>query len=277
MKSANIFLHELILFSLTQLLGIFVAYRYWFYLMPEGLATEVDFKFSYADIFIILIFLLVFILISVKKGRAAGVFFKIFFWLVIFSGSQAVFYSFVPSFWASVFALVLVFLMSKVRQVWLQNLGVVLGIAGIGAIVGLSLEPMTAVFILVGSSVYDIFTVYLTGHMVKMAQTMIQAGAIFGLVIPSDFSGFKEKMSGVQPGERFMILGSGDVALPLILTASLAVFSLWQALAVAGFSMLGLLITHILFVKQKERKPMAALPPIAAMSIIGYLITSFLW
>jgi len=276
MKSANIFLHELILFSLTQLLGIFVAYRYWFYLMPEGLATEVDFKFSYTDIFIILIFLLVFILISVKKGRAAGVFFKIFFWLIIFSGSQVVFYNFVSPFWALVFALALVFVTSKVQRVWLQNLGVVLGIAGIGAIVGLSLEPMTAVFVLAGFSVYDIFAVYLTGHMVKMAQTMIQAGAIFGLVIPSDLSGFKEKMISVRPGERFMILGSGDVVLPLILATSIVVFSLWQALVVAGFSMLGLFITHTLFVKQKERRPMAALPPIAAMSIIGYLITSFL-
>ena len=73
MKSANIFLHELILFSLTQLLGIFVAYRYWFYLMPEGLATEVDFKFSYTDIFIILIFLLVFIFIFILNYNTKNI------------------------------------------------------------------------------------------------------------------------------------------------------------------------------------------------------------
>ena len=110
-----------------------------------------------------------------------------------------------------------------------------------------------------------------------MAEGMIASRAIFGFIIPAKLSGFKEKLSVVRPGENFMILGSGDIVLPLILTASLARSSFWQAMAVAVFSVFGLLLTHLIFVNQKERRPMAALPPIAALSIVGYLITTFVF
>ena len=83
-------------------------------------------------------------------------------------------------------------------------------------------------------------------------------------------------MKNVTPGEGFMILGSGDVALPLVLAASLVRTSLTQASVVAVFSLLGLILTHLIFTNQATRRPMAALPPIAAMSIIGYLVTSML-
>ena len=71
-----------------------------------------------------------------------------------------------------------------------------------------------------------------------------------------------------------MILGSGDVILPLLLAASLVRISVSQAAVVVVFACLGLLITNLLFTSQKTRRPMAALPPIAAMSIIGYLVAS---
>ena len=112
--------------------------------------------------------------------------------------------------------------------------------------------------------------------MVKLAEAMIQSRAIFGFVIPSSFKSFGERMTQVLPGEQFMILGSGDVILPLLLSASLVRASIYQSVIVALFSVLGLFLMHLIFANQKIRRPMAALPPIAMMSIIGYLIVSFL-
>ncbi len=275
MLKARVFVKELILFSGAQALGLIVAFRYLSYFKNSGVVPDLNLQFSLTDIIFMSVFLLLFIFLAVRKNRVSQVFFRIFFWLVVFSGSQALFFAFVPPFWALIAAVLLVVLMVKVSRVWLQNLGVVLGVAGIGLVVGLSLTPLTAVFILAILSVYDIVAVYFTGHMVKMAEGMIRAQAIFGLVIPSENSGFKEKMADIKPGEQFMILGSGDVALPLILISSLTRISSVQAWFVAGFAVLGLLITHLLFVSQKQRRPMAALPPIAAMSIIGYLVTNF--
>ena len=150
----------------------------------------------------------------------------------------------------------------------------VITLAGLGAILGLSLTPLTVVIILVVLSFYDIIAVYRTGHMIKLAQTMIQTRAIFGLVIPEKAEGFKENVRAVEPGERFMILGSGDVVLPLVLAAALASISLRQSITVAVFACAGIALTHLLFANQPERKPMAALPPIALMSIIGYVVAT---
>lgn len=272
MFKAGIFARELILFSVAQTLGLVTAFRYLSFFKDGGFVLDTNLHFSFADIIFMSFFLLFFIFLTLKNNHASRIFFRISFWLIIFSGSQTLFFVFMPPFWSLVAAVILVVSMIKTSKVWLQNLGVILGLAGIGSFVGLSLEPLTAVFVLAILSVYDIVAVYLTGHMIKMAEGMIRARAIFGLVIPSENSGFKEKIADIQPGEQFMILGSGDVVLPLILITSLARVSSVQAWVVAGFSALGLLITHLLFVSQKQRRPMAALPPIAAMSIIGYLV-----
>ena len=73
-----------------------------------------------------------------------------------------------------------------------------------------------------------------------------------------------------------MILGSGDIGLPLMFAASLVSTSLWAAVVVALFSVIGLFVTHVLFLNQQQRRPMAALPPIATMAIIGYLVALML-
>src|SRR3989344_2373167 len=265
----------LILFVSAQILGLLTAQRQLAVFQSAGLPFF-DFKFSFWDIFVSSVVLLVFIFFAFKQGRLSRVFFKIFLWLVIFSGSQIVFYSFLPSAAALVALALLLVCVWAVSNIAIQNLAVVLGIAGISSMLGLSLTPVTAVILLTLFSVYDIVAVYFTGHMVKMAENMIRSKAIFGLVIPNKFSDFKEKTGNIKLGEQFMILGSGDVALPLILVSSLVRVSLAQAWIVAGFAVVGFVITHFLFINQKERKPMAALPPIAMMSILGYLITSFL-
>jgi len=48
---------------------------------------------------------------------------------------------------------------------------------------------------------------------------------------------------------------------------------LGQAVITSLFSLIGLFITHLIFVNQKSRRPMAALPPIATLTIIGYLVS----
>lgn len=146
--------------------------------------------------------------------------------------------------------------------------------AGIGAVIGLSFTPETVIILLVALSFYDIIAVYKTKHMVALAENMIKSRAIFGFVIPIAPSGFGEKMVRVVPGEQFMILGSGDVILPLLLSSSLVRVSLTASIIVAAFSAAGLFLMHLIFINQKIRRPMAALPPIALTAILGYLVAS---
>ena len=111
--------------------------------------------------------------------------------------------------------------------------------------------------------------------MIKLAQAMIESRAIFGFVIPEPGRTVRERVSNVAPGQGFMILGSGDVIFPLLLSVSLVRASLAQAILVVVFSGLGLFLMHLIFSNQQVRRPMAALPPIALMSIAGYLVASF--
>lgn len=268
------FLRVLIPFSLTQALGIYVAYKF----MPLFSAAQpVNFRdISIQDYIPLAVFIAVFVFLIARFRRAGSLFFKIFLTLLVFSGVEAV-----SAIWlnpsASVLAGILgVILFWSVRNVIVHNLAMVVTIASLGAILGLSMVPISVVYILVIFSVYDIVAVYKTKHMIKLADAMIRSRAIFGFVIPETGGGIKGKISAVTPGQGFMILGSGDVIFPLLLAASLVRISIRHSAIVAIFAAAGLFLMHIIFINQKVRKPMAALPPIALMSIIGYLVASLI-
>lgn len=229
------------------------------------------------QIIFFLAFFTVFIYFISKFSHKSGGFFRFILGLAIFAGSQTVFslisnniiFSMSP-------AIILVAAVFKEKVVFLHNIGIILAMAGIGAVLGLSLTPVSVVVLLLILSFYDIIAVYKTGHMVKIAEDMIKSQAISGIVLPQNIKGWTENLARVRPGGEFMILGSGDLIMPLILIASvIRIHGLASGLIVLFFSLLGLSLTYYLFVTQRARKPMAALPPIAAMSIVGYLIAAF--
>jgi presenilin-like A22 family membrane protease len=268
-----LFLKIFILFGLTQLAGIYVAYK--FLPLLGSLQPARISSFSISDVIILAVFVFFLVLIVKRLKLVSLIFFKLFLSVVIFTGTQAMLALWLSPLISTLAAFLLLVLFWFFNNVFLQDLVMVLTFAGVGAILGISLAPETVILILVILSFYDIIAVYKTRHMVELAEAMIQSRAIFGFVIPSSFRGFKERMIKVSPGEQFMILGSGDVILPLLLSTSLVRTSVSQALIVAAFSVLGLFLMHLIFTNQKTRQPMAALPPIALAAIVGYIVASF--
>ena len=267
----KLFFKEAILFAATLALGIFTAYRY--SLMPDAVQLP-ELKLSFWDALLVIVVILFFVF-APKYKRVAKFSFKFFLVFVVFAGSQIIAGAFLnpPMDLAAAIIAVLIFIF--LRNVLVHNIGVILGIAGIASVLGLAISPKTAVFLLVMLSFYDIFSVYVTRHMVAMARNMIESGAPFGFIIPSEGESFLRPRHEAQTkiGEQFMILGSGDVGLPLILACSLVGLYVSEAVIVGIFSLAGLFLTHLIFVNQTVRKPMAALPPIATMAIIGYLVS----
>ena len=269
----NLFWKELFLFGTTLLIGIFSAYNYRF-LMEKTLIKP---KFSsWDDIVVFLVVLAILSVVILKFKKFGALLLKFFLLLVVFSGSQTVFGSFISSPWDMILALIMVLFFMLIRNVFVHDLGMIIGLAGISSLLGITISPNTAVALLVILSFYDIIAVYWTKHMIYMAQSMIESGAIFGFIIPFEIKDiFNHKLEARQKlGDKFMILGSGDIGLPLILVSSLAVVSIRQSLVTALFALVGLFLTHLMFVNQEGRKPMAALPPIATLTIIGYIIAS---
>lgn len=265
-----IFWQELLLFAATQMIGIFTALKS----RPLILEQRPGFELTPGGIIFFLLLVVVFAYLLNRLSRHSPIFFKLILGLAIFAGSQTVFsFVFNEIIFSTAAAVLLAIAVLKVKKVFLHNIGVILALAGIGAILGLSLAPISAVLLLLILSFYDIVAVYKTGHMIRLAGNMIKSGAIFGLVIPQKFQDWTKGLDRVRPGGEFMILGSGDAVMPLILTASVTKnFGLASGLIVLFFSLLGLFLTYYLFISQKTRRPMAALPPIAVASIAGYLV-----
>ncbi|MDP3004316.1 MAG: presenilin family intramembrane aspartyl protease [Candidatus Azambacteria bacterium] len=264
----KMFLQELASFSLIGVISIFsvakiysssfisetqtLAISWWQFLLAFGIGTAI-----------------VLGLIRIMHG---GLLLRLFFLFALFSGVLITTSVFIPDTWALIFSLFLIFLYIIWPYVWLHNLVLVLTLPGIAALLGASLNPWTTVLILIIISVYDYVAVYKTKHMVRMAKAMISGRAIFAMIFPEHWQGFKSHLNEVRPGEGFMMLGTGDFVFPLIMAASAYAISPVAAWLVFSFALLGLLLMHLIFISQKIRRPMPALPPLAAFAILGFLI-----
>lgn len=268
----SLFVKEAILFGATLALGLYAAYHYsldFIDIVQEGAV-----RFTLTDLVVLLILFSAIFFISRHK-RIARFSFKFFLILIVFSGTQVILRTILPSPWDLAVSILFTLIFSMGANVLVHNLGIVLGVGGIAAVFGLSISINLGLALLVALSLYDIVAVYVTKHMVTMAKSMIESGAVFGFLIPLQFRGFLHSRNEAQVGigENFMILGSGDIGLPLIFAVSLIKTSPASAIIAAAFSLLGLFLTHILFLNQEKRRAMAALPPIATITIIGYLIS----
>lgn len=272
----KIFLWEALFFSLALFLGIATAFRLSKFLeiqkVPVSNVNPLQLIFS----FLLATLLILAILFFMKSKSKKGVIFKAIFILVIFFGGIVTLKLWLGDFLALVLITFFVLLWLKRRTVLIHNLCIILGIAGLGASLGLRLEPLMMVFLLIAFSAYDFIAVYKTKHMVKMAKEMMAHQAILALIVPQGLSGLGGRLKEVKAGGKYLVLGGGDIAFPLLLCVSLIRQSILFSLIVGVFSLIGLLLSFLIFTNQKIKRPIPALPPIALFSILGFLITLLL-
>jgi len=282
----KVFLWEIVLFSLTLFLGIITAIKlsriYETLGVQEKNLPLISF-WQFVLYFIIGTLLILAIPRFVRSKNKKGKIFKFIFIFAIFLGGFITLDVWIASRlfpFGDIIALFLIiyfiFLWIESSSVLIHNICTIIGIAGMGATLGLRMKPETIIPLLIFFSVYDFIAVYKTKHMVRMAKEMIKHQAILAIVIPRKTSDFRGKLEQVKAGGKFMILGGGDIAFPLLLCVSLVSKSILSSLIVAGFSLIGLSFSYFIFVSQKVKKPIPALPPIAIFSIIGFLITLLL-
>ena len=164
--------------------------------------------------------------------------------------------------------------------VWLHNLVLILAASSLGAVFGLFITPWTAMAIILALAVYDFLAVRFR-FMLWMADRLSEVNALPALIIPKDYSEWNlnlkkhgEKMIEVNPAEReYSILGGGDIAFPCLLTASVYFAQGFKPAAIiAVFGLLGLVSVYAIQAIFLKGKPMPALPPIAAFTLVGLLI-----
>ena len=164
--------------------------------------------------------------------------------------------------------------------VWLHNLVLILAVSSLGAVFGRFITPWTAMAIILALAVYDFLAVRFK-FMLWMADRLSQVNALPALIIPRAYSEWNlnlkkhgEKMIEVNPAEReYSILGGGDIAFPCLLTASVYFAQGFKPAAImAVFGLVGLISVYAIQAIFLKGKPMPALPPIAAFTLVGLLI-----
>jgi presenilin-like A22 family membrane protease len=183
----KLFFKESLLFSATLAVGIFTAYRY--SMMPNAVQLP-EIRFSFWDA-LILIIIISFFVFAPKYKRVAKFSFRFFLIFIVFAGAQIIAGAVVDGPWDLLAALLMTLVFVFFRSVLVHNIGVIVGIAGIASMLGMAISPTIAILLLVLLSFYDILSVYVTKHMVAMARNMIESGAPFGFIIPSEGPGMR--------------------------------------------------------------------------------------
>ncbi len=284
MKQINwkTFVIELIFFMVTLILGVMISPYVFEMMQSEAIyaaegnqSQEAVSPLIFVAYFIFATLLVYLVSKSEKLKKQRLVFFKFAFFLSVAVGGFITLSVFLPELISFSVMVILLFIWEKKPIVFIHNLLIVFAIAGIGALVGTIFDPPTVVVFLILFSVYDVIAVYKTKHMVKMATEMIKTKAVMGLIAPLDFKSLFDDLSKKKKKE-FMVLGGGDLAFPLFLATSVSHnYGFVEAMVVVSFACLGLFGSFFFFIIQKIKKPIPALPPIALLSIIGYLLARF--
>jgi len=204
---------------------------------------------------------------------------KLMYLLVLVS----IYYVLIPffGFTSILLAIAIVVLLVKKPNWIVINTSAFLLSAGIISIFGISLEPLPVIVLLVILAVYDAISVYKTGHMISLADSITKMKLPMLFIIPfsRDFSlSDLEKSRG-----KAVFMGVGDVVIPNILVVSAQVFTNSPYIGIikasALFALLGGVCGLIALIAIMERKEGAhpGLPFLNAGAILGFLLSFLLF
>jgi presenilin-like A22 family membrane protease len=219
--------------------------------------------------------LLMLLFLRIFKGKFM---FEVFFSGAVIFGAQGPLGIIFAKFSAFLIAIAIAVLRFIYPRILTQNVAIIIGISGIAASLGMSVKPLMALIILILLSFYDIIAVYKTRHMIKLFKGMAKRGAVLALVIPKSFSLWFKKFEIIKSENKneFIFLGTGDLALPIFFAISALSLGVEFSLFIIFGAVIGFAVNHIIFINQKEKKPIPALPAIAFFSILGYIFSFYM-
>jgi presenilin-like A22 family membrane protease len=210
-------------------------------------------------------------------------FFRVLFALMFAWGVFIVSYFFMPDPAAYTLAGIAGLLWLFWARIWLHDILLLVALAAAGAIFGFIFSPWTFMIFMLIIAVYDVVAVRF-GLMVWMADRLSGTASLPAFIFPRKAKDLTLNIKTVQVGElkkeaaekrEHTVLGGGDIGFPLMLANSVYfAYNMWSAVLVGAFAVVGLMGAFVIQRLWLKGKPMPALPPIAAASLIGFLIAS---
>ena len=181
-------------------------------------------------------------------------------------------------------SLVLIAALLKYQRWYLIDASALLLGAVSTAVLGISVSPPLVSILLLGLAVYDAIAVYKTGHMLTLAQSILNSGLPLMVVVPKSLDYTEPEEIKIQkdappPGSqrKAFYMGLGDLVIPGCLVVSIYGAMGATGLPIVASVILGTLIGFtILSVFVASGKPQAGLPFLCSGAILGYAVSSFI-
>jgi presenilin-like A22 family membrane protease len=271
----------LLMFIVAQVIGLIVISLYQGQTLPYGMQPpEMTTSASISSI-IISIFLAVSLVFLLMKIKANWVM-RIWFFSVVAIALAMTFNAFTQNILphSAIIVLIAGAILSYIkifkRDIIVHNLTELLIYPGIAAIFVPMLSILSVSILLVLISLYDIYAVWHSGIMQKMAKFQIQELKLFaGFFVPYMTKPLPKKTGKMKKVKvHLAILGGGDVVFPIMAAGVMLIAYGWlAALLVSAFAALGLLC---LFIKAEKGEFYPAMPFISAGCFIGMALFAVL-
>jgi presenilin-like A22 family membrane protease len=152
------------------------------------------------------------------------------------------------------------------------------------SVLGISLSPPLVSVLLLGLAVYDAIAVYKTGHMLTLAESILNSGLPLMVVVPKSFDYREPKAIKIQkdapaPGSErnAFYMGLGDLVIPGCLVVSIYGAMGAVGLPIVASVILGTLVGFVvLSAFVASGRPQAGLPFLCSGAILGYVVSSFI-
>jgi presenilin-like A22 family membrane protease len=167
-------------------------------------------------------------------------------------------------------------------NVWLHNITEVFIYGGLAAIFVPIMDIFSALMLLILISIYDMYAVWKSKHMVKLAEFTTESNVFAGLSIPYNKKTGKiekksvKKLISKKGPVRNAILGGGDIGFPLLFAGVVMKGLMKDNIVLIGF-LKALIIPiatsialYILFTKGEKNKFYPAMPFLTAGCLVGY-------
>ena len=273
-----------------------VANPYLFWIAPPEIKTQKD-SFSMLGSLIMAFVIAISLLFFLTKFKIEF-FLKAWFFMVVVIALFLTFYAFekivpfaihpitaiiIPLIFASILGFIKIFR----RNFLIHNFTELLIYPGIAAVFVPILNLWTIIILLILISIYDMWAVWHSGIMQKMAKYQINKLNIFsGFFVPYVSKKLKIKIKEMKQTLKkselkkkkikinVAILGGGDVIFPIIAAGVvMKIFGIWHALFVIAGATLGL--TYLFFFSEKK-KFYPAMPFITAGIFLGMILSYIL-
>lgn len=225
-------------------------------------------------IFVIAAILIGTILLLLLIRFKVGILWKIWFFVAIWLTLTVAFGAFIPSIAAGVLAFALAGWKVLRPNVIVQNLTELFVYGGLAAIF-VPIKSFTipiAVMLLILISAYDMYAVWKSKHMIKLAKFQSSQKMFAGLLVPyklpKGMKKVKKKAKGKLVKIKTAVLGGGDIGFPLIFAGVvMKQFGFWKALIIPVFVAVAL---FLLFYYSKKDKFYPAMPFVTIGCLVGY-------